>query len=147
MDYGNAILSGCPDVTIELLQKVQNTAARFILNKKSRDSATQCLKLLHWLPIQYRIYYKVATLVFKITHDMASKYLQELFTEKKISRLGLHSAIKNKLFSIPNTTRKTFVSRAFSVYGPTVWNSLPDHIWTSANYSTFKRELKHTDLN
>ena len=66
----------------------------------------------------------------------------ELLTEKKISRLGLGSAYKNKLFTIPNTTRKAFVSRAFSVYGPTVWNNLLDHIMTSANYNTFKRELK-----
>ena len=75
MDYGNAILSGCPDVTIELLQKVQNMAATIILNRKLRDSAKQCLKSLHWLPIQYRIDYKVATLVFKSIHDMEQKYV------------------------------------------------------------------------
>ena len=36
---GYVILSGCPAVTIELLQKVQNVSARIILNKHSRDSA------------------------------------------------------------------------------------------------------------
>ena len=117
-------------------------AARIILNKHPRDSATQCLKLLHWLPIQYRIDYKVAMLVFKSIHDMAPKYLTELLTEKKISRLGLCSANRNKLLTIPRTSRKTFTSRAFSVHVPTVCNKLPDHIRTSANYSTFKRELK-----
>ena len=73
---------------------------------------------------------------------MAPKYLTELLTEKKISMPGLHSANRNKLLTTPMTTRKTFASRAFSVYGPTVWNKLPDHIRTSAYYSTFKRELK-----
>ena len=75
---------------------------------------------------------------------MVSKYLMELLTEKKISRPGFHSTNKNKLLTKPNTTRKTFASRAFS--GPTVWNNLPDHIKTSVNYNTFKRELK-TQLN
>ena len=117
--YGNVILSSCPNVTIHLLQKVQNMAARIILSKKIRDSATQCLKSLHWFPIQYRIDYKVATLVFKSTFDVAPKYLIELLTEKKFSRPGLHFTNKNKLLTL-NTTRKTFASRAFIVYGPTV---------------------------
>ena len=33
LDYSNAILIGCPDTTLNLMQKVQNTAARMILNK------------------------------------------------------------------------------------------------------------------
>ena len=33
LDYSNAILIGCPDTTLSLMQKVQNTAARMILNK------------------------------------------------------------------------------------------------------------------
>ena len=70
---------------------------------------------------------------------MAPKYFKEPLTEKKISRLGLHSANKNKLLTIPNTTKQTFASRAFSVYGPPVWNDLLHHIRTSANYITFKR--------
>ena len=51
MHYNNATVSGCPDVTVELLQKVQDMAARITLNKRLRDSARQCLKSLHWLPI------------------------------------------------------------------------------------------------
>ena len=69
---------------------------------------------------------------------MAPKYLMELLMEKRISRPGLHSANKNKLLTIPNTIRKTFASSAFNVYGPMVWNNLPDHTRTSANYNTFK---------
>ena len=68
----------------------------------------------------------------------------ELLREKKISRVGLHSANNNKSLIIPDTTRKTFASRALSECGPAVWNTLPDHIRTSANYNTFKRELKNT---
>ena len=76
-------------------------------------------------------------LVFKSIHDMAPKYITELLTEKKTSRLGICSANKNMILSVPRTTRKTFASRAFSVHGPTVWNKLPHHINTSATYNTF----------
>ena len=142
LDYRNVILSSCSEVTIELLQKVQNMAARIILSTHPRDNVTPCLKLLHWLPIWYRNDYEVAMLVFKSIHDMAPKYLTELLTEKKISRLGLCSANRNKLLTVPRTARTTFASWAFSVHGPTVWNKLLDHIRTSANYSTLKKELK-----
>ena len=63
--------------TLSLMQKVQNTAARMILNKHRSYSATECLKQLHWLPIKSRIIYKVLTIVFKCRHGMAPKYLQE----------------------------------------------------------------------
>ena len=59
LNYGNAILIGCPDTTLGLMQKVQNTAARMVLNKHQIHSATECLKQLHWLPIKSRIEYKV----------------------------------------------------------------------------------------
>ena len=118
----NPILSSCPEVMIELLQKVQNMVTRIILNKHPRDSSTQCLKLLHWLPIWYRIGYKVAMLVFKSIHDMVPKYLTKLLTEKKISRMGLCFANRNKVLTESGTTRKTFASRSFGIYGPTLWN-------------------------
>ena len=59
LDYGNAILIGCPDVTLSLMQKVQNTAARMVLNILQGYSATKCLKQLHWLTIKSRIEYKL----------------------------------------------------------------------------------------
>ena len=39
LDYSNAILAGLPDNTIKKLQRVQNTAAKIILNR-DRSSVT-----------------------------------------------------------------------------------------------------------
>ena len=75
LDYSNVILIGCLDTTLGLMQKVQNTTARMVLNKHQSHSATECLKQLHWFPIKSRIEYKVLTIVFKCKHDMAPKYL------------------------------------------------------------------------
>ena len=83
LDYSNAILIGCPDTTLSLMQKVQNPAARMILNKHQSYSATECLKQLHWLPIKSRIIYKVLITVFKCRHGMALKYLQDLLEAKE----------------------------------------------------------------
>ena len=37
---------------------------------------------------------------------------------------------------------KTVGERSFSFYGPQLWNSLPSHLRSIENFTTFKRELK-----
>jgi hypothetical protein len=65
LDYENTILSGLPNTTIKRLQKVQNMASKVVLGREASSSATFDLKILHWLPIQARIDYKIFLLVFK----------------------------------------------------------------------------------
>ena len=55
LDYSNCILSGLQKCDIQKLQRVQNVAAKVILQKKSKDSITECRAELHWLPVQARI--------------------------------------------------------------------------------------------
>ena len=119
-DYGNAIVIGCPDATLGLMQKVQNTAARLVLNKHQNYSATECLRQLYWLPIKSRMEYKVLTMVFKCRHGMAPKYLQDLIQTKEHHRQSLKSNSK-QLLMVPTTSWKTFADRAFGVNGPRLW--------------------------
>ena len=59
LDSSNSILAWIPNKTLKLMQVIQNTAARVVLNKESYNtSTTECLKTLHWLPIMKRINYK-----------------------------------------------------------------------------------------
>ena len=64
LDYCDSMLAGLPKKSINAMQHMQNIGAEIILNKKSRDSTTECLKELHWLPIQQRIDFKILILVF-----------------------------------------------------------------------------------
>ena len=52
LDYANGLLIGLPDCSIKLMQKVQNMAAKVVLNLKKHDSSTDAIKILHWLPIR-----------------------------------------------------------------------------------------------
>ena len=54
LDYCNALMAGLPRATIEPLQRVQNAAARLVLNLRLRDHVTPALKQLHWLPVANR---------------------------------------------------------------------------------------------
>jgi len=74
-------------------------------------SSSGILKYLHWLPIEQRIRFKLATL----THNTQPAYLHSLLNYHTPT-LGLRSANTN-LLSAPRV-RTTFASRGFSVAAP-----------------------------
>ena len=52
LNYCKAIIYGLPKVDLKGLERVQNVAAKLVLNKSCRDSVTKCMFHLHWLPIK-----------------------------------------------------------------------------------------------
>ena len=63
LDYCNAILYGLPKVLLNRLQLVQNRAARIVTFSKKYEHMIPSLRDLHWLPVDYRIIYKILLLV------------------------------------------------------------------------------------
>ena len=78
LDYCNSLLYGIPEESLDKLQKVQNAAARLIYGARKHDHVTHLLKNLHWLPIRYRIQYKIALITFKTLNGNGPEYLAEL---------------------------------------------------------------------
>ena len=141
LDYCNAILCGLPKSEINKLQRIQNMAAKIILQKRKSDSASKCLAELHWLPVQKRIDFKVLTMVYKCLNGNAPEYLKR--------KLSLHTGGRNlrsdsiyQRLRVPSTQRATFADRSFSVYGPKKWNELPNYIKQSTSLELFKSKLK-----
>ncbi len=64
LDYCNAPLGGCPASSINKLQIVQNAAARVHTRSRKYDHITPILQSLHWLPIRFRISYKILLLTY-----------------------------------------------------------------------------------
>jgi len=64
LDYCNAVLYGSSSMNIDKLQRVQNTLARMVSKTHRRDHITLVLADLHWLPVCYRIEYKIALLTY-----------------------------------------------------------------------------------
>ena len=73
---------------------------------------------------------------------MAPKYLKDLIVRVSPPARNLHSSIDVNRLTVLRTKLKTFASTAFSVLGPSEWNSLPIRIRDITSYERFKKELK-----
>ena len=140
-DYCNLLLYGVPKCQIDRLQKVLNAAARVTQQVPRYSHITPVLKSLHWLPIGFRVKFKIALLVFKALKGIAPSYLSGMLQPKPTSRYSMRSNNENLLI-IPRTRCKTFGDRAFAVAGPQIWNNLPLHIRETENLDNFKNKLR-----
>ena len=92
LDNGNSLLLGLPGKQLDRLQSVQNSAVRLINRTSRMEHITPSqLAALHWLPIRYRIDFKVATLAFRCVHGTAPSYLMELVFLQTATQNGLRS--------------------------------------------------------
>jgi hypothetical protein len=139
LDYANATLYGTSQSHITKLQRIQNAAARVVLNSRQSHTTPSALQQLHWLPVSYRINYKIAKLTFKIKSTQTPQYLSCLInqyaTARPLRSTDLH------LLAVPRN-KLNFGARAFRVASPTVWNQLPLNIRTCTSPAAFNRLLK-----
>jgi len=142
LDYCNALLAGLPKSTTAPLQRAQNAAARLIVGLRSCDHVTPALQQLHWLPVQYRIIYKLCALMHQVHTGRGPSYLAKLVTAcaDLPSRQRLRSASSSR-YEVPRTVLK-FDERAFSSAAPSAWNSLPSELQELSNIDAFKKQLK-----
>ncbi len=96
--------------------------------------------LLHWLPICFRVDFKMLLLVYKSRNGLAPTYLCELLTEYQPIR-SLRSSNQD-LLSTPKSRLKCRGDRAFSIAPPRLWNALPLSIRQASSVNIFKSRLK-----
>ena len=98
---------------------VQNCLARVVLRAPRFSPSLPLLKQLHWLPVNYRIKFKLSTLTYRALAIHQPPYLASLLHFSNIPR-QLRSSTSQQL-SIPRT-KLNLGKRAFSVAAPIVWN-------------------------
>ena len=143
IDYCNFVLVSASQSNRYKVQKLLNSAVRFIFNlhgKKRRRSITPYLSKLHILPIDYRIKYKLCLLVYKCIYNAAPQYLRDFFSLKVCySRLRSSSDLLQLQTVIPKSSYGEF---AFSYVAAKSWNDLPLEVRQASNLNVFKTSLK-----
>jgi len=120
LDYCNSMLAALPTSTLQPLQRVQNAAARLVFGLSRSDHVTPTLIQLHWLPVSYRIKFKLCCHVHAIHYGRSPAYLTETVQSvgASRSRSGLRSSSTSSMdYSLP-WPRTKFGERAFSHTGP-----------------------------
>ena len=138
LDYCNSLLYGLPQVEIDKIQRVQNVAARLIFEQPKFCHITLVLSQFHWLPIKYRIEFKILLTTFKAIHGMAPDYICKLISRRKSTGYSLRSSKKVMLEVPSGKILPTLGGGAFCYAAPKLCNNLPSEISSLDSLSNFK---------
>ena len=101
---------------------MQNSAARLASASRKYEHIPPILRRLHWLPVCYRIIFKILLLAYEALNGQAPSYIKDLLKYKNSGRVVRSS---NKHFlEEPLANLKTSGDRAYSVAAPKLWNKL-----------------------
>ena len=135
LDYCNSLLYGVPKKYTDRLQKVQNCLCRIVTRARPFSPVSHKLKEIHWLPVKYRILFKLNILTFKALNLSEPGYLRALISpspQTRGCRLSVPKSFSNNLAG----------SKSFNIAAPTEWNKLPQEICTIKSLPAFRQKLK-----
>ena len=87
LDSCNALYYGLPKYLIDRLQLAQNSAARLVTASRRDDYITSIVRRLHWLPVRYRIIFKILLLTYKALNGQAPSYIKDLLKYRNSGRV------------------------------------------------------------
>ena len=106
------------------------------------DHIMPVLCSLHWLPVKFRISFKIIILTFKAIYGPAPEYIADLISIRNKSSYHLRSNSRLLLKSPSTRLRKTLGDRAFSSAAPTLWNKLSLDIRKEHNFVIASDKVK-----
>ena len=139
LDYCNSLLYGITNTELNRLQRIQNGLCRIITHTSRFSHITPHLKALHWLPVRFRIKFKICTLTYKAINTGSPAYLIDCLKYRNIDIdiRGVTAA------SLQEDYAKTgYGKRAYSIAAPFLWNRLPEKVQFAPSLENFRKLLK-----
>ena len=97
------------------------------------------LKSLHWLPVKYRINFKLCCITHCAFRFREPHYLNSLL----ISRLNSHSLLSSvNPFMLPFFNKMSNGFRSFAYAAPFLWSHLSNTVRYAPTYLQFRKNLK-----
>ncbi len=117
-------------------------AARVITGRKNEHGQSElALDELKWKPLNERRTHFVASLMYKITHELAPKRLIDLFQGTPSSYYYNMRGSSTKLF-LPKP-KTEYLKKSLSYRGANLWNSLPDEARNKHSLASFNSYIRH----
>ena len=131
---------GCCNATeIQLLQKLQNRAARIVTNSSFDAVIKPMFESLGWKTIQQLMDRQSKIVTFKFLKSLAPKYLCELFNRNSACSSG---NLRNTNTDVWLPRKNTVIGqKAFSFRGANIWNSLSTKAKLAPSLYKFKENL------
>ncbi len=144
--YCCSVWGGCGETKLQILQKLQNRAARIVTNSSFDVSVSNLIKDLKWQTVNDMIKCETATITYKALSGLAPGYLSNIF--KKNSARGIKMNLRNATADVLVPRMKTCNGqRAISFRGAKTWNNLPMEVKLAPSLSTFKNRLRRQVFN
>ena len=121
LDHCNSLFVSLNNFELRRLQRVQKSLCRVIAHSSKFSHITTPLKKLQWLPVRYRVQFKIGLITYKILNHGQPVYLSKLIRPYTSSRNTRCSSPKLKFLHIPTfdcTVHKSnkHFSNSFSHY-------------------------------
>ena len=139
LSYCCSVWGSCSESKINVLQKIQNIAARIVTNSPYDASAAPLIQNLGWPTISNLIRKETATLTYKSLNSLAPAYMRKLFTKySDDSERSLRSTETDLRLPLLKTANG---QKAFSYRGAKLWNSLPREAKLAPSLKTYKERI------
>lgn len=135
IDYCDVIWGTCSANDLDVIQKLQNRAAKIITRANWYDSSTNALTMLNWDNIKKRQEYHEAVTMYKIINDYTPHYLRNRFK----LRNNKYNLRGYQVLQIPKPNTN-FKKRSLGYRGAVSWNSLNDNLKSARNVNQFKKQ-------
>ena len=122
LSYCCSVWGCCNESKINVLQKIQNRAARMVTNSPYNASAAPLMQNLGWSTVSDLIRRETATLTYKSLNSLAPEYLKKLFIKCSDDREQVLRSSETEL-RIP-LLKTINGKKAFSYRGAKLWNNL-----------------------
>ena len=139
LDYCNSLLYGIDDIDLTRLQRVQNQLTRLVTKSPPFTHSFPLLRSHHWMPVRFRILFKINLLTYKTLREKQPVYLHSMLAASIPSR-SLRSNNNNSL-SVPRVKTNTG-ARAFHACALSLWNNFPLSVPSASSAAIFKKYLK-----
>ena len=101
LDYCNSLFLSLTDFELRRLQLVQNSPCRVVTHASNFSHITPQLKPIQWLPVRYRVQFKIGLITYKILNQGQPVYLRELIHPYTSSKNTSRSTPKLKYLQTP----------------------------------------------